>query len=378
MRTVSILFLFCLTCGTVRAQKHIVVMDESSVPIEYANVYTATKNGRILSTVCDSNGVATICFPYDTLCFSHVCYKSLRLAKGDIGDTVFLHSKMNMISEVIVRGQANWIEELLKRFIENRESQYRPVSKQFDYTYCTTTLNDSSGYSFSSKGKMDVPSVTNGKFQIAPHSNTIYYMDKSAGMDFSNLQRMVYEDMAIGIDKDFIKEHRFQQNLAYQSSNKDFVQIMFSSKKFDEDKGYLVIDTTTCHLVEMERSMGTSYNVKEKTSAPMRAIASSLKGFKYREWIVYNHTSYVDIDGAFYPKSYKYKLYISSQSNAKRNGEYFVSTESSLSFDTLSGADNSRYLPLPRPHYMMLIKTKKMRLEEEALQRVDKTYQQLK
>lgn len=233
MRTVSILLSFCLTCGMAQAQKRIVVMDEKSVPIEYANVYTATDDGTIVSAVCDSNGVATISFPYDTLCFSHVCYEPLRLAKGEIGDTVFLHSKTNMISEVVVRGQEKWIEELLKRFIDNRESTYRPSSRHFDYAYRTTTLNDSSGYSFTSKGKMEVPSVTNGRFQIAPLSNDIYYKDKSAGMDFSNLQRMAYEDMAMGIDKGFIKEHKFQQNMAYDSANGNIVQILFSSKKAD-------------------------------------------------------------------------------------------------------------------------------------------------
>ena len=97
------LFLACLLLSiqSLSAQKTIVVADiETFMPI--SDVSVRSKSGV---EVTDSSGVITIAEDSKTLIFTHLNYESLMLNTSEIGDTVYLISKMSSLQEVVVFGQ---------------------------------------------------------------------------------------------------------------------------------------------------------------------------------------------------------------------------------------------------------------------------------
>lgn len=374
---ICFLLLFAMTAITATAQRRIVVLDDTNgIPVPFANVYSTSASKDVKATATDSAGVAVVKFGFDRLNISHVNYGKREIAVGELNDTVWLTPKNVAICEVVVTGQREWIERLLQRFVSLKESIYKPQAKQFAYTYNSRTLSDSTGYAFSSNGQITLPQYqSKDAATIAPQNNTVYYKDKTAGADFTNLQRMVYGNLVDDIDEKFIRQHSFSQNVSYKNADSNVIQIMFSSRKFPDDKGYMVIDTATCRILETERTTGTEYNVKNNTSAAMRTIAKAAAGFGYEAWNVTSHTKYATINTAFYPVECSYKFFM--RSNATKTGEsYFSSIESDLQMQESSAVAD--FMELPRPYYMLLIKTKKMRLAEERLRDVEKTYMDFK
>lgn len=359
------------------AQRRIVVLDDSNGrPVPFANVYSTTVSKSVKATATDSAGVAVVRFAFDRLNISHVNYAKREISNNDLKDTVWLTPKNVAIGEVVVTGQREWIERLLKRFVSLKESIYKPLTMQFAYKYNSRTLSDSTGYAFSSSGQLMLPQYqSKDAAMIAPQSNVVYYKDKTAGADFTNLRRMVYENLVDDIDENFIRQHSFSQNLKYTNADKNVIQIVFNSRKFPDDKGYIVMDTATCRILETERTTGTEYNVKNNTSSAMRIVAKAAAGFGYEAWNVTNHTKYATINSAFYPVECSYKFFM--RSNATKTGEsYFSSIESDLQMQASASAAD--FVELPRPYYMLLIKTKKMRLAEERLRDVEKTFMDFK
>lgn len=362
---------------TATAQRRVVVLDDSNGrPVPFANVYSTTASKNVKATATDSAGVAVVRFAFDRLNISHVNYAKREIAANDMKDTVWLTPKNVAIGEVVVTGQREWIERLLKRFVSLKESIYKPLTMQFAYKYNSRTLSDTTGYAFSSSGQLMLPQYrSNDAAMIAPQSNVVYYKDKTAGADFTNLRRMVYENLVDDIDGKFIRQHSFSQNLKYTNADKNVIQIVFNSRKFPDDKGYIVMDTATCRILETERTTGTEYNVKNNTSSAMRIVAKAAAGFGYEAWNVTNHTKYATINSAFYPVECSYKFFM--RSNATKTGEsYFSSIESDLQMQVSAAVAD--FVELPRPYYMLLIKTKKMRLAEERLRDVEKTFMDFK
>lgn len=355
------------------AQNKGIILDiETYKPIPYTNIYT-TYNKEVFGTTSNTSGKFTVNFHFDSLTFSHINYEKKEVSHKNFRDTIFLRPQTNLIGEVVISNkQPEWINSVLERFISQREEKYRVSQREFSYQYETRTLNDSSGYAFSSKGNIVVPILKEeSAFQISPQENIIHYKDKSAGVDFSNMQRILYDNFITDFDRKFIKEHEFKQNHRYKGKSQHVVQLMFNSREYDSDNGYIVMDTTSCVILEVERSTGTDYNIKEQTSATLRAIASKTKGFNYEEWIIYNYTQYESVDGSYYPINCKYKIYMKSSTKKKKKDEqYFVSIESGLSMNSEAVDTINNFIEIPRPYYMLLIKTKKMRLDEEKLHNV--------
>ena len=353
--------------------KGIVLDMETYLPVSYTNIYTSNC-GKVSGTVSNDAGCFIVDFPFKTLSFSHINYEKKEIAFQDINDTVFLKPKAVLLNEIIVDNkQPEWINRVLQQFIKNKKDKYRASDRLLSYNYSTNTLNDSNGYAFNSRGNIIIPSLKNNAlFQLNACDNIIYYKDTTAGVDFSNMQRMLYDNFINDFNRKFVKGHLFTQNYAYKNDNENIVQLMFISKKYDCDKGYILIDTASCVILEAERNSGTDYNIKEHTTATIRAIASKTKGFKYVEWITNNRIQYREIDGSYYPVDCKYKLYMKS-SNGKKNKteDYFASVESELLMDEESvNIPTDCFIDIPCPYYILLIKTKKMRLAEEKMQAV--------
>lgn len=368
----SVLLWGILVINFIHAQKKGVVLDiNTHHPIPYVNVYTLNK-ADVSGTTSNENGCFVINFPFKLLSFSHINYEKKEVTRGELNDTVFLKPVVNQIGEVVINNkEPEWIERILKKVVAQRDRSYRSVEKNLAYQYSTCTLSDSSGYSFKSEGDIFVPSLNkNALFRIYPRENTIYFKDTKAGVDFSNMQRMLYSDFVIDFNNNFIKEHQFRQNYAYSNTNPNVVQIIFDSKKYEVDEGYILIDTISYAILEAERNSGTEFNVKEQTTDALRAIAS-MRGFKYEEWITNSFLKYEEIEGVYYLSHCKYKFYIKSQTTHKKTPQqYFTSIESELVMTENKLPDVGEYIDLPKPQYLLLIKTKKMRKEEEKLQNV--------
>lgn len=357
----------------VSAQNKGIVLDINTYkPIPYVNVYT-TYNKGVFGTTSNTSGEFNVNFLFKSLTFSHVNYEKSEILCDNLKDTIFLNPKTNLIGEVIISNkQPEWISYILERFRTQRKNIYRISEKTFSYQYDTRTLSDSSGYAFKSEGEIIVPKLESDiPFRINPKENVIHYKDNSAGVDFSNMQRILYDDFIDGFDKKFIKEHEFRQNHAYKGKSQNIIQLIFDSKEYDSDNGYIVMDTTSCTILEVVRSTGTDFNIKEQTSTALRTIASKTKGFNYEEWVIYYYTRYESFNGSCYPTDCRYKLYMkSSTKNKKRDDSYFVSIESKLSLIDKSSGVTNYFIDIPRPYYMLLIKSKKMRLDEEKLHNV--------
>lgn len=377
-RKYALLICVALFMQLVHARTTGVVIDmETYLPVPYTNIYTSD-GGKVSGTASNSAGQFTVDFPFEILSFSHINYERKEITFKGSADTVFLKPRAVLLNEIVVSTkQPEWINRVLQKFISNKKERYRVTDKLFSYEYNTYTLNDSSGYEFNSTGNIMVPSMKNNQlYRINALENIIHYKDSLAGVDFSNMQRILYDNFINDFNRGFVKEHDFKQNHAYKNDNDNIVQLMFNSKKYDSDKGYIIMDTASCVILEAERNSGTAFNIKEHTSGSMRMIASKTKGFNYEEWVTSNYIRYVEIDGSYYPVDCKYKIYMKSSTvNKKNNEQYFVSIESELSMkDVATHIDTDNFTDIPRPYYMLLIRTKKMRLAEERLRAVPVRY----
>lgn len=161
--------------------------------------------------------------------------------------TRFLIPTSVLLNEVVVnKRQPKWINAVLSRVIKGKGKNYQTLEKTFSYKYETYTLTDSNGYEFKSKGNIEFPKMKKDvQFKIDAQSNTIKYKNKTAGVDFSNLRRMLYDDFVNGFDNKFLNEYDFSQNSSFVGEDKNVIQLIFSSKKFQDDEGYIVIQPIT-------------------------------------------------------------------------------------------------------------------------------------
>lgn len=376
-KKLMIISLIILIPFLLKAQTKGVILDiESYLPIPYVNIHT-TNNDRVSGTTSDKNGVFSIDFPFETLSFTHIGYENVSISSHQLTDTVFLISKTNHLPEIVISNkQEEWIERVLNQVLNKKRKKYGTDKKTFSYQYNTYTLNDSSGYAFNSKGLLIVPKLYNNTpFFIDPQENVIKYKNTTAGVDFSNMQRMLYEDFITTLDQKFIKDHEFRQNHSYKSEKQDVIQLMFSPKKYKEDGGYIIVDTASYVILEALRNSGTDFNIDNNTSTILRGIASSTKGFTYEDWITESHTIYKEIDGSYYITKNRFKFYMkNSTKNRKENKQYFTSIESELSINEIEYPVFKKFITLPKPYYILLVKTKKMREEEETLYNIPTTY----
>lgn len=355
------------------AQNKGVVLDvNTNNPIQYVNIYTSN-NKKVSGTISDTNGRFNINFSCEELTFSHINYEKTRITYSELSDTVYLSPKTNILTEVIVDNtQPDWIKKVLERFISKKKHRYRVSGKNLSYKYNTRTVSDTSGYAFTSEGVICVPPFLSSQpFRISPNLNIIKYKDISAGVDFSNMQRIIYDKFIEDFNRRFIKGYEFIQNHGYNGADKNIIQLIFNSKENYSDSGTIVIDTTQCVILEAERYTGTDFNLKRQTSGALRALASQTKGFNYHEWITYSYIRYEKLDDTYFPIDCRYKLYMKTSAKKKRKiDSFFISTESELLLINNEPHAINDFVNIPQPYYMLFIKSKSMREEEEKLHNV--------
>ena len=352
--------------------KGIVVDSATHRPIPFVNIHTKNAD-KVLGAMTDEAGHFTLNFSFRSLVFSHINYSTVEIAKKQLSDTVYLSPNGVRLTEIVVSNkQPQWIGDVLNEVIKQKPIHYQTLELQLPYDYVTNTLTDSSGYAFHSKGVLRVPLLAGGaNYSINPTENIIHYKDKQAGPDFSNLKRMVYNNFIKDFDKGFVKKYSFTENREFTDSDKNRVQLMFKSRHYDDDKGYIVVDTLNKVILEFERKSGTEYNLKTQTSFVLRNAISTFTGFKYNEWFTQIHAKFEKFGNSYLLSECKYKFHMkSTKKTNKVNQTYFSSIESQLSVNTDREVDNTTWITLPKPYYLITFLTKKMQQEEKVLNQV--------
>ena len=373
----TVLMLLSITVQLLMAQtKGVLVDKESRQPIPYVSIYT--KNAEaVLGAMSDGNGQFSLDFPFQTLFFSHINYEKIELKKENLGDTIFLTPASVLLSEVIVSSkQPKWIPRILNEVVKQKNKNYQNTDKQFSYNYESYTLGDSSGYAFKSKGNLLVPKLSGSpQYSIDAQNNIIKYKDKTAGVDFTNLKRMLYVDFISYFDKKFITSNNFKQNSLFETSNSHLVQLFFNDKKDKTTNGYLVVDTLNNAIVEVEHNVGTEYNIKNNTTLYFKTFSPKL-GIKHNLWITKSHSEYSKLGNSYYMVESKYKFSRKSTvKNKKTDSQYFTTIESKLFLNNLSSAIDKKMIPLLKPFDAITIYTKKMQREEATLNKVPVSFE---
>ena len=369
----AVLILLTATGQLLFAQTKGVVVDKvSRQPISYVSIYAKTGD-KVLGTVTNDKGEFSIDFSFQTLFFSHISYEKTEITKSDLRDSIYLIPTTTLLTEVVVSSrQPKWIKSVLTKIVEQKNKNYQATEKVFSYKYETYTLNDSNGYAFRSNGNLLIPQLKkNAQFKIDAQKNIIKYKDKTAGTDFSNLRRMLYDDFLLNLDNNFIKDNNFSKNSSFSDKNKNIVQLNFSSKKYTDYEGYLVLDTLNKVILEVGRSTGTDFNIKTQTSGMLRNLIASRVGFNYNTWVTKSITKYSKVGQSYYMSDCKYKFYMkTSTKNKKVNSSYFTSMESQLSFDNKTQNSTKEFKIIPKPYYLVVFYTKQMKEAEESLNKV--------
>lgn len=369
VRFLTILSLLLLTYFQILSQTKGIIIDKTThKPISFVNIYTVT-NGKVFGTTSNENGKFEVGFPYHSLVFSHINYLKAEIEKNNLLDFVFLTPKEILLGEVVINNKKpEWIGSILNEVVRQKYKNYRKAEQQLNYKFETHTLADSSGYIFNSNGFLKVPMlVKNEDYKIIPVENTIKYKDKSAGPDFMQFRRLIYNDFIKKFDNSFIKNYSLFENSLFENKNKNLVQLTFKSKKYKDDRGYIVVDTLNKVIIEFEQKSGTDYNVNTNTASILRNYAFS-NGYKFKEWQTYTKASYSKINGSYQLTECKYRFYQKTVlKNKKSDYTYFNSIESQLNLEHKGEIRKNDWIALPKPIYLVAIMTKKMQNEENAL-----------
>lgn len=375
IKTLTIIHLFYLLPFNAQIQGGIFDYDTKK-PIPYVSIYTQDDNLEIFGTTTNNNGTFIIDFSFNEISFKHINYKYKNVKKEELKDSIFLYPNTNLLDEVVISGkQASWIIELLNEVVKQKEKNYASKDICFQYKYETYSLSDTSGYAFNSRGDLLIPDgLKNDKCDIAPKIGVIKYKDKTAGCDFRNLQKIIYENNFIkNFNKKFIKNYSFQEE-SINNNNNNIVTLSFKSEKYKDDRGFITIDTVDKAIIEYRRISGTEFNVKNRTNAIYRNFAKSAMGFDYKDMQSETYVKYVKNMNYYQLSESKIKSYVSSiHKKKKKENKYFSSTEANIFLKPTNKPKDINWITLPKPFYIG-IETKKDRLAYDALQKIPKKY----
>lgn len=361
--------LLCAFFVNANAQKTVLWDATNHMPVSHAGVFTTDK-GKVKSTFSDEHGIVSVDFPFNKLEISHVNYEHLDVSL--LGDTIFLVPSVHLIGEVTVRPyEPDWIRTKLEDFVKNKKHQYALIDT-IKYRYTSQNLGGNSLYIFVSEGF----AAHNDNFLILPTNDTIIYKDKTAGCDFTNLKSILYHDFVTDLDDRFIKDHRFFVDEEYQDANRNIVRIGFKSTKYDKDSGTFLLDTINNVIVKAQRSTGLEYNVKDKTNALVRSTFSFFAGHKFKAWDIDYEVQYDRNGDSWYVGNCRYNNLMCDEFKSNKFREQFthISSVYEAAPSIQPNLSSGKFIVLPEPYVMKIVRSKKERINEEALQKVPKIY----
>ena len=162
-------------------------------------------------------------------------------------NTLLLTPKYRSTGEVVVTNkEPEWIRPKLKQVVKQKEHSYFSTADTMSISYHTRSIGSNNLYDYRLTGLLCMLSGSHGDYSLLPGESIIEAVDSTRLTDTSNLRRMLYEDFVDELDGGFISSHRFGQNGEFESANKNELELVFRSKKHNDDRGRIVIDTARC------------------------------------------------------------------------------------------------------------------------------------
>ncbi|MBP5508203.1 MAG: hypothetical protein J6Y23_10265 [Prevotella sp.] len=373
MKKWSLILITTLTALTTKAQHRLVVADKDTHdPIAQASIYTK-ENGKFYSAISNDQGEAVINFDFKRLTFSHLNYE--RKVVTILSDTIFLSPRYRETAEVIVLNiEPKWIREKLRQVVKTKQKVYFSQPRVLSYDYQTQSIDPHSYYSYQSKGLMQMKSLEHDRYSLSQTEGHIISVDSTRLTDVANLRRMLYEDFVDELDGGFINSHRFSENGEFNSANKNELELVFRSKKHNDDRGRIVIDTARCVIRSAYRITGTETNKRERMSPLLLSMARAISGYRVDKWNRTYHVSYAELsDGTMYPVDVSYKCYMEIYDKSEdpdeknydqQSGGGFPNMEATLHLSAApSLPDSIAWTQLPGSWYLRLSSDKERQQE---------------
>jgi hypothetical protein len=359
----------------IHSQNQGVVIDKiSKLPIPHVSIYSK-KNGVVNGTMSDDMGNYNVKYTFDTLYYSHINYKDTIATFPLQNDTIFISPRTYRLKEITVTPQSvNWINDLLKEIVKNRKTLYQVDEIILGYDFLSKSLSDSTGYVFTSIGNVCQPPYKEKRlYTICPQKNVIRTNTKGSQADFAQMERSLYHPFIKRFDNRFVKNTDFKLTSFVDEKKPELLKFSYTSKKYPDNTGYILVDTLQKVIVEFEQQLGSNYNIKTNTSSFTRDLLAK-RGFSYITWNTTIYGKYTMIDKSYYMTECRYQYYVQTLDNKH---SYFYNTESILKLNPHEGNSdrNCQWLKLPTPYAMLIIASKNRRLMEEALLEVPVHYE---
>lgn len=258
------------------------------------------------------------------------------------------------MQEVLVcADEPTWIRAKLKRFIKERAKNYQTAPHFFEYHFryrdkgsdlqrgdkrlVTDSLTSNR---FDSQGLLLVPSMVqlrdDSLFQIVPEQNIVYGTDTaftskpdSVHLNWKHLNDMLYSNLIQTLDNRFLRQHRFAVNNQFKHPNRNVVQLIFWSKRYDLDRGYLNLDTARCMVFEAERHSGLECAKAEYGSRFALGLLHLFLKTELKDWTVNLRAAY-DADGQ--PREFRYQSsrHFTTWSDTKKKRREWIDSKSTV------------------------------------------------
>ena len=383
MKKTFLILISAMMALSVHAQKRLVVADRvTHEPVAQASIYTK-ENGKFCSAITNDKGQTVIDFDFTRLTISHLNYE--RIVVTSLPDTIYLSPRYRQTAEVIVRNiEPKWIREKLRQVVKTKQKVYFSQPRVLCYDYQTQSIDRHSYYNYQSKGLMKMKSKGHDHYSLCQTEGHIVSVDSTRLTDVANLRRILYEDFVDELDGDFIRFHRFSENVEFKSDNKNELELVFRSKNYHDDRGSIVIDTARCVIRSASRTTGTETNIRERMSPVLLSFARLISGYRIDKWNRTAHYRYTELpDGTMHLSDASYKCYLEGYDREddphqeefnQQTGGGFPNMEATLHLSVApSLPDSVAWIQLPGSWYLRL-SSEKGRQEEISLSHQSATF----
>lgn len=276
------------------------------------------------------------------------------MAQTEVEDSSFQIAHVRTMQEVLVRAdEPTWIRAKLKRFIKERAKNYLTAPRFGEYSLRYRDMGSDlqrgdkrlvtdsvTSNRFESQGLLLVPSMAqlrdDSLFRVVPEQNIVYGTDTalvskpdSVYLHWRHFNDMLYSDLIQTLDNRFLRQHRFAVNEQYEHPNRDVVQLIFWSKKYDLDRGYLNLDTARCVVLEAERHSGLECAKAEYGSRFVLGLLHLFLKTELKDWTVNLRAAY-DEDGQ--PREFRYQSsrHFTTWSDTKKKRREWIDSKSTV------------------------------------------------
>ena len=258
------------------------------------------------------------------------------------------------MQEVLVRAdEPTWIRAKLKRFIKERARNYQTEPRFGEYSFRYRDMGSDlqrgdkrlvtdsvTSNRFESHGLLLVPSMAqlraDSLFQIVPEQNIVYGSDTalaskpdSVYLHWTHFNDMLYDNLIQTLDSRFLRQHRFAVNEQFEHRNRNVVQLIFWSKRYDLDRGFLNLDTARCVVVEAERHSGLECVKTEYGNSFALGLLHLFLKTELKDWTVNLRAAYDD-EGQ--PREFRYQSsrHFTTWSDTKKKRREWIDSKSSV------------------------------------------------